>query len=407
MPGSTLLYVILEALLLPWVMLYLLAGAKHRKSLLRRFGAGLPAMDGSLWVHAVSVGEFLAGKRLIAALEKAYPETPLVVSTVTLTGAHVAQGAKARHVFFPFDLPIVVERFLKRLKPRAVIILETEIWPYLLRACHRRGIPVAICNGRLSEKSYRRYKRFAWILRPFFRNIPLILAQADPDAERFRALGAPRVEVTGNIKYDAALPVLPPAAAAVYHAFTSGRSGWVAGSTMPGEERLVLEAHKEILKRDPEAFLILAPRHPERADEVMGLIRESGFTVMRRSNPDAGGARVQVMLLDTVGELAHAYRFGRVCFVGGSLVPTGGHNIIEPALHRRCTIIGPHYENFKGIVRDFLDAGAVAVVAPEAFASRVAELYRDPGAYGERAHGVVIANQGSLARTMKALKPLL
>lgn len=181
----------------------------------------------------------------------------------------------------------------------------------------------------------------------------------------------------------------------------------MAGSTMPGEERWVLEAHREILRSDPNAFLILAPRHPERREDVAALLNEFGFSYALRSAIQAAPPPGQVLLLDTVGELAYAYRFGRVCFVGGSLVPTGGHNIIEPALHSRCIVIGPHYENFKGIVRDFLEAGAVVVTTPGTFAARIARLYRDPGSFGERAHAVVRANQGSLDHTLKALRPLL
>ena len=410
MSGRVILYVLAEALLLPFVLLYLLAGAKHRKSLLKRFGLGLEPAEACLWVHAVSVGEFLAGRRLIQTLQNRCPDTPVVVSTVTLTGAKVAQAGQTRHIFFPFDFPCVVEKFLNRLRPRAVIILETEVWPYFLRTCARRGIPAAICNGRLSETSFRRYRRLGWLLRPFFTSIPLILAQGESDAERFRSLGARDVRVTGNIKYDAVLPTLPEDVAGIYRDFAAGRNGWVAGSTMPGEEQPVLEAHAQVLKQDPGAFLILAPRHPERRDEVAALLMERGFAFLQRSafsSPPSPVPRPPVLLLDAVGELAYAYQYGRVCFVGGSLVPTGGHNIIEPALFEKTTVIGPHYENFKGIVEDFLEHEAVVVASPEAFPARIAELFRDPGAFGDRAHAVVKANKGALRRTLEALSPFL
>lgn len=410
MSGRVFLYVLAEILVFPLALLYLLAGAKHRKSLLKRFGLGLEPIEMCLWVHAVSVGEFLAGRRLIQALQKRNSPSPVVVSTVTLTGAKVALAGQVRHIFFPFDFPFVVERFLNLLKPKAVVILETEVWPYFLRACARRNLPVVICNGRLSETSFRRYHRFGWLLRPFFGSIPLILAQGEEDAERFRALGAREVKVTGNIKYDADLPVLSEAAAGVYRDFCRGREGWVAGSTMPGEERWVLEAHAEILKQDPDAFLILAPRHPERRDEVAALLKEMGIDFLQRSaypRPPTPSPRPPVFLLDAVGELAHVYQYGRLCFVGGSLVPTGGHNIIEPALYERTTVIGPHYENFKGIVGDFLEHEAVVVTPVQAFAARIAELFRNPGAFGARAHAVVRTNQGALRRTLDALAPFL
>jgi 3-deoxy-D-manno-octulosonic-acid transferase len=412
MSWRTLLYVLVEVLLLPFVLLYLLAGAKHRKSLLKRFGLGLKPMETCLWVHAVSVGEFLAGRRLIQALQEQYPETPVVVSTVTLTGAKVAQSGGARHIFFPFDLPFVVERFLNFHKPKIVVILETEVWPYFLSVCLRRKISVVICNGRLSETSFRRYRRFKGLLRPAFESIPLILAQGEPDARRFMALGARNVRVAGNIKYDAVPPSLPEATAMIYQEFTQGRNGWVAGSTMSGEERMVLDAHREILKKDPKAFLILAPRHPERREEVTALLNEFGFSFAQRSTSHEPPAtshqpRPQVFLLDTVGELAYCYRFGRLNFVGGSLVPTGGHNIIEPALCRKTILIGPHYGNFKGIVADFLDREAVVIASPDVFSAQAADLYADPGPYGERAYDVVQANQGSLNRTLEALRVFL
>lgn len=401
------LYCLLELLLLPFALAFLLLRAKHRASIPARFGFGLRRKERSLWVHAVSVGEFLAGKRLIAALKKRDPGLPLVVSTVTLTGRKVAVAAGADHCFFPFDLPVVVERFLDQLKPKAVVILETEVWPYFLWACRRRGIPVVVCNGRLSETSFGRYRSVRWFLGPFFRHIAAVLAQGGEDAERFRALGAPRVEVTGNIKYDAVEPSLPAEKIPYYNAFTTGRRGWVAGSTMPGEETLVLEAHREVLKRDSQAFLILAPRHPERGGEVADLVRQACLTCVRRSEPGASPASAQVLLLDTVGELAWAYRLGDPAFVGGSLVPTGGHNIIEPALYKKAIIIGPHFHNFKAIVEDFRSREAVRIVEPGRFAAVVASLFADPGPLGDRAYGVVEANRGSLERTIEGLGPFL
>jgi len=401
------LYVLLELLLLPFALVFLMLEAKHRASILSRFGFGLESKDRSLWVHAVSVGEFLAGKHLIAALKKQHPGLPLVVSTVTLTGRKVALGGGADHCFFPFDLPFVVERFLNRLKPKAVVILETEVWPYFLWACRRRGIPVIVCNGRLSETSFGRYRGFRWLLGPIFRAIPLVLAQGEDDAGRFRALGAPRVEVTGNIKYDAVEPSLPPEKIPFYEAFTRERKGGVAGSTMPGEEPLMLEAHREVLKKDPNAFLILAPRHPERGGEVADLVRGAGFTVIRRSEAGAPSPSDQVLLLDTVGELAWAYRLGDPAFVGGSLVPTGGHNIIEPALFKKAILTGPHTRNFAAIVEDFRAREAVMVAPPERFPAAVAALFADPGALGDRAFAVVEANRGSLDRTLQGLAPFL
>jgi 3-deoxy-D-manno-octulosonic-acid transferase len=400
------LYIALELLVLPVALVFLLLTARHRASILRRFGAGLEPRKGSLWVHAVSVGEFLAGKQLIAALKTKHPVLPLVVSTVTLTGRKVAVGAGADHCFFPFDLPFVVERFLGRLDPRVVVILETEVWPYFLWACRRRGVPVVVCNGRLSEASHRRYRRFRPLVGPFFGLLDRVLAQGEADAERFRALGAPRVESAGNIKYDAAEPALTEAQTAWYRAFAAGRRGWVAGSTMPGEEPLVLAAHREVLKADPEAFLILAPRHPERGGEVASLLQKEGLSFVRRSG---GGpaAPAQVLLLDVVGELAWAYSLGDPAFVGGSLVPAGGHNIIEPALFRKAILIGPHTHNFKAIVEDFRAREAVHVVGPERFATAVAALFREPGPSGARAFAVVEANRGALDRTLAGLAPFL
>jgi 3-deoxy-D-manno-octulosonic-acid transferase len=264
-----------------------------------------------------------------------------------------------------------------------------------------------VCNGRLSESSFRRYRAFRRVIGPVFRAIPLVLAQGEDDAGRFRALGAETVEVTGNIKYDAVEPSLPVEKIPFYNAFTKGRNGWVAGSTMPGEEALVLDAHREVLKKDPGAFLVLAPRHPERGGEVADLVRSACLTCVRRSEPGAASPDTQVLLLDTVGELAWAYRLGNPAFVGGSLVPTGGHNIIEPALYRRAILIGPHYRNFAAIVEDFRARDAVRIVEPGRFPSAVAALFADPGTSGDRAYAVVEANRGSLDRTLQGLAPFL
>ncbi|MEJ5166927.1 MAG: glycosyltransferase N-terminal domain-containing protein, partial [Thermoanaerobaculia bacterium] len=266
------LYVFLEILLFPFVLIYVLTGSNTRKSFLFRMGIYLPKQRETILFHTVSVGEFLAARNLIKKIMEENKD--IFVSTVTLTGREMVLKEKLPHIFFPFDFPIIVERFLDSLNPKVVFIFETEIWPYFIFKCSKKKIPLIIINGRISDKSFKRYKKLSFFFKPFFEKIELVLAQSKEDAERFEVLGAKKVKVCGNLKFDIKIKEIPEEIRKIYDKFVEGREGWVAGSTLKGEEEIILKAHKEILKENPGFFLILAPRHPERAQEVEKIISD-------------------------------------------------------------------------------------------------------------------------------------
>ena len=319
---------------------------------LGRLGDGLPA-EPRCWVHAVSVGESAAAVPLVEAIHRRWPELGIVVSTITPTGARIVRdrlAGTAAHRYFPLDLPAPVRRALDAARPRFFIAIETELWPNFLRALARRRIPSMIANGRISDRSFRRYLRVRWLMRRVLADVTVFAMQSEEDARRILALGAPpsRVVVTGNLKSD-----LVPEAEAVDAAWRE-RLGlgatdrlWIAGSTHRGEEAIVLDAFRRTRERAPGLRLLLAPRHPERAGEVEELIRERGLVPVRRSRRADGGAPDAVVILDTVGELAALYGLAEIVFVGGSLVPIGGHNVLEPAMRGKPVLYGPHTSNFR------------------------------------------------------------
>jgi len=381
---------------IPWV----LSSAKRRKNFPERLGLrGFPGTsppDGlpTVWIHAVSVGETVASAPLVHRLRESAPGARLLLSNVTITGRGTAERtlaeATAARFYFPFDLPGLCGRFLDRVRPDVVAVVETEIWPNFLAACAQRGIPVVIVNGRLSERSFRGYARLRWFFRPVLLTLRAISAQTREDADRFVALGADPAVVTvgGNLKFD----VSPPAAAKTSIASLlergkgTGSRWWVAGSTHEGEEQAVLLAFRAGKSRDPGLKLLLAPRHPERFAEVEALIRQEGFAPARRTRILEGPEPLEgdVLLLDTVGELSGAYAAADLAFVGGSLVPKGGHNVLEPAWFGVPTVVGPHMENFREIADAFLGAGALLQVegGPE-LSALVCRFAESPSAFDE------------------------
>jgi 3-deoxy-D-manno-octulosonic-acid transferase len=320
---------------------------------LGRLGEGLPP-EPRCWVHAVSVGESAAAVPLVEGIRRRWPELGIVVSTITPTGARIVGerlAGTAVHRYFPIDLPGPVRRALDAARPRFFIAIETELWPNFLRALARRRIPAMIANGRISDRSFRRYRWVRGLMRRVLADVAVFAMQTDEDARRIIALGAPpsRVVVTGNLKSD----LLPEAAAddsAAWRArlhLGAGARLWIAGSTHRGEEAVVLDAFLRARARCPELALLLAPRHPERAGEVEELIRARGLVAARRSRLPADAAPGAVVILDTVGELAALYALAEVVFVGGSLVPVGGHNVLEPAMRGKPVLVGPHTSNFR------------------------------------------------------------
>ena len=362
-----------------------------------------------IWLHAVSVGETIAAAPLLRALQARLPAHDWLVTTTTPTGSAQVRrlfGDEVAHHYLPWDLPQAVAHFLDRTRPDLLLVMETEIWPNLFAACRKRGIPVCIVNARLSERSLRGYRRIRPLLAGALSGVR-VLAQAEADAERFRELGAREVRVTGNLKFDLEIPASATATGEALRLALGHRPVWVAGSTHEGEDALVLAAHRRLLKQAPDALLILVPRHPERFDAVAELIGQDGFSFRRRSSGALPGAADSVYLGDTLGELLAFYAAADIAFVGGSLVPHGGHNPLEPAALGVPVITGPHWHNFAAIYPELIAAGAAREV-PDA--ARLAEVLTgwlaDPlsrDAAGEAGRRVVADNRGALQRTLEAL----
>ena len=416
------LYTLLMYLATPVIVLRLLTrgiryGSYHQRWP-ERFGLfPAPGLNGSLWVHAVSVGEVNAAEPLIKALRLAYPHAPLVVTTVTPTGSERVRqlfGDSVFHVYLPYDLPFAVRRFLLRVRPRLAVIVETEIWPNLYFACRRRGIPLMIVNARLSERSMRGYRPARGLVRAALRCVSLVAAQSRTDAARYRVLGAPaeRVVVSGNLKFD--MPV--PAQAKVDGEAMRDRWGrlrpvWMAASTHEGEELAVLEAHLEVLQRLPDALLLLAPRHPDRFRLVEHLVRNLGFTAGTRSADRVPAAVHQVFVIDAMGELMPFFAASDLAFVGGSLVPIGGHNVLEPASLSRPVLVGPHTFNFDDITQTLVrEGGAARIESGDRLGAAVQQLLRDAptlGQMGRCAHDVFASEQGAVQRVMTLIDRML
>jgi 3-deoxy-D-manno-octulosonic-acid transferase len=389
---------------------------RYPLALRQRFGF-VPLAPGPdrFWVHAVSVGEVMAAVPLVAALRRRWPSTEVVVSTVTGTGAQVARTrlADAAATFvFPLDFVGATRRAVRRVRPRCFVALETELWPNLLRALATAGIPAVVANGRISDRSFRRYRRVRGLFRRVLDHVSLFAMQSEEDARRIIALGArpERVAVTGNLKMEA--PRADPGVESLWRRLLhlGDERVWIAGSTHRGEEAAILDAFLELRRDGGPLCLILAPRHPERAEEVEALARDRGLTPVRRSRLTAGAPR-DLILLDTVGELAALYAIADVIFVGGSLVPAGGHNVIEPALHAKPVVFGPHMQNFREAAALLLQAGAARQVPDAArLVPALRQLLADGEArrrLGEAAWHAVSAHQGACERTLEALERLL
>ena len=415
-----LLYTGLLYLILPLALLRLYwrgrHDAGHRRRWRERLGFFPPLPSGCLWVHAVSLGETRAALPLIRALLERYPDQPLLVTTTTLTGSRQvreALGERVLHVYAPYDLPGAVRRFLRQTRPRLAVIMETELWPNLLRQCAVAGIPTMIANARLSERSARGYARIRRLTASMLRDVTLISAQAEADADRFRALGAPRVAVTGNLKYDLSLPDDLPERGWQLRRELLGeeRRVWIAASTHAGEDEPILAALALLRPRWPELLLLLVPRHPERFDGVAALCRQQGCKLVRRSEQRACAPDTAVFLGDTMGELLLFYAAADLAFIGGSLVDTGGHNVLEPALLGLPVLFGPHMFNFTEASQRLLEAEAAwQVTDAAALATAVDRLLADPElrrTIGQRGRAVVERHRGALAALLDGVETLL
>ncbi len=394
------------------VPLFFLSPKKRFSSLANRLGfLNNPNFKKPIWIHAVSVGEVLSIKGIISSLKKNFPNESIVISTTTTTGQEVA---KSRYpfvdtiIYFPFDFNFSVTRALKTVDPKMVITTETEIWPNFLLACHRKDIPVIWINGRISDKSYPRYLWVRGFLKKVLDYYTLIGMQSEIDCERILAMGAnpKKVSSMGNLKYDIDLSnlALPEP---LKRTLSSTKPLWIAASIMPEEEEIALETFNDLRSQYPGLKLMIAPRHPHRFDEVAKLLEKSGFSSVRRSNLSSN-TKAQVILLDSLGELAATFQFADVVFVGGSLIPHGGHNILEPAFYSKPIVFGPHMENFREISRQFLEAkAAIQVQSAKQLTEAIDLILSDPNraeALGQNARRIVDENRGATEKAVSWIR---
>jgi 3-deoxy-D-manno-octulosonic-acid transferase len=415
-------YALLTYLLMPlYAMYWVIRGIVNRRYWDRfdqRLGFGFPRLpNGSLWVHAVSVGEVQASVPLVRQLQRRFPGREIVLTTVTPTGsAHARKvfGDEVHYSYIPFEAPYAVDNFFDAVNPTLALVMETEIWPNLYHACGQRKIPLVLVSARISPKSVSRYRKLLPLFREALSHGILIAAQGDADARRFLSLGASpaRTWITGNIKFDFELPRnLAADGRALRQRCFPDRPVWIAASTHEGEEEMALEAHRRVLESIPDALLMLVPRHPERFQSVATLLRKAGFEFVQRTSGEACSERASIFLGDTMGELPLFYAASDVAFVGGSLVPVGGHNLLEPGALGLPVITGPHLYNTEEIAKLFRDIGASKIVSdPRELADAVVPLLSNPDtakAMGRKGRQVVTTNRGALKRLMVLLKPLV
>lgn len=419
--ASLWLYRVLVAVLLPVaipvIKLRQRLSRKSRPRFRDRLGRNLPELPvGGVWIQAVSVGEVELARGLVAELERRAPDLPLFLTATTATGLDLARrtlGGRMPVFPCPIDLPGPVSRVFETARPRLLVLVETELWPETLYQAGLRDVPVAVVNARLSPGSFAGYRRAAGSLRTLLRPLALVLARSSADGERFAGLGVPaeRIAVSGNIKYDLEADNRPLEWEDDLRRVAGDRPIMVAGSTMDGEETQVLDALAALGSDGEMPFLILAPRHPERFDAVARLLSDRGIAFSRRSDEGSVGDDADVFLIDTIGELARAYRLARVAFVGGSLVPTGGHNPLEAAVWGVPVLSGPHVFNFEEVYEEMTAAGAARLVADGAELRTTAALWlEDPKhahATGAAGREVVERNRGATTRTISALLELV
>ena len=410
---------------LPWWLWKMATTHKYRSGISERLGnisrvrnhiANSPDRQ-LLWLHAVSVGEVLAVSRLVTEVDRAFPEFRLLISTTTRTGQDLAiQRFGADRVFYcPLDLPWAVRAYLAALKPRMLVLAETEFWPNILAGCFRRNIPVVVVNARISDRSWPRYRRLRALWRPMLGRLSRGLAQSDADAKRLLAIGCrpDLVTVAGNLKFDVRAAA-EAVAARLLRSSVNGCRFIVAGSTINGEEATLLQAWPRLLAADPNLVLVLAPRHPERFSSVENLLTRSGLSWARRSDWNAHIPAPmqpgQVVMLDSIGELTSVYSLASVAFVGGTIAPAGGHNPLEPAQFGIPIAMGPNYANFRDIVENLLDHQALRITQAEDLAATLIELLSDGSgapAMGERARQVFEQQAGATSRCVEAIRELL
>jgi 3-deoxy-D-manno-octulosonic-acid transferase len=407
-------------LLVPFACYWLVRGLGNRTyfdRLGQRFGFGFPKLDNCIWIHAVSVGEVQASLPLVRVLQDRFPQRTLLVTTVTPTGAARVKavfGDSVRHCYIPFEFPNAVSNFFNSVHPDAALIMETEIWPNLYRGCGVRNVPLILVSARISPRSISGYRRLLPLIRETLSHGIIIAAQSQADAERFRSLGAntARTWVTGNIKFDVELPADISRMGQVFRKDSIGdRPVWIAASTHDGEESQVLAAHRALLDTFPDLLLILVPRHPERFSEVRDGVQRSGFELISRTENRACEASTTVFLGDTMGEVPLFYAASDIAFVGGSLVPVGGHNLLEPAAQALPIITGPHLFNAQDIADMFVEMNACRIVSDaDELVAAIADFLTNPdkaSEMGKNSRELLERNKGALARLLVLVEPLL
>ncbi len=423
------LYDILLTLLLiltsPYFLFRSLFQEKFRRAWTQRLGFFQnPSFRGPIWVHAASVGEVFCSIPLLKKIKKQFPHSRIVFTTITSTGNEAAKThvSEADRVFFlPIDHPLIMRRAVEKIHPSLLLIAETELWPNLLRSCGKKGIPVVLFNGRISQRSFRRYFRFKFFFKECLKYISLFLMQTEEDRKRIVEIGgeSQRTRTAGNLKFDQTFPSFTQEAL-VRIRKTLGLRGTekilIAGSTHSGEEEILVSLYKELKEMTPPLVLILAPRHLERLEEVEGILRKESLSWARRTSlsPDAGQSdpeHPEVILLDTMGELMSIYSLGTLVFVGGSLVPIGGHNPLEPLFFHKCVLFGPYMFNFQEIATRLIeDGGAIQVSGKEDLFSQLKRLLFDEVARkeaGEKGHRFLRKHQGATERMFEEIRPFL
>lgn len=420
------LYSLLISLLSPLFVLRLLVKSVnepgYRRQWWRRFALGMPSRvrsgDGLIWVHAVSVGELLAVAPLVERMLQEWPDKAVLITNTTPTGSEQTQklfGDRVEHTWFPFDTPLVTGAFLRHWSPQLVVMVETEIWPNIMASAREQGIPVALVNARLSARSARGYARLGEFTRQTLKGFSLIAAQSKSDDRRFRRIGADpdAMQVVGSIKFDIDLAARRGQLEVIKSELGSdikSRPLWAAASTHPGEEQLVIDAYQALRQRGIATRLLLAPRHPNRTGDIIKLLEKAGLSYQRRSERVAINVDTDVLIIDTLGELSAFLGLADAAFIGGSLVPRGGHNPIEAAAWGCAVITGPHVINFATIVRDMERGGAIRVVVDqEELADRLASVWEGDkqDSDAKRAQTFIETRRGATRRQLDLLKALL